>query len=301
MSRNTIGRLLAGALLSSGLLFGLTASPTHAALLAWTRQLRTFRSDFGRGVSADGLGNVYISGLTAGSLGGPNAGHDDAFVAKYDTAGNLQWIRQLGTIDGDGSTSVSADGLGNVYISGGTAGSLGGPNAGEGDAFVSKFDAAGNIQWTRQLGTSEGDESSGVSADGLGNVYISGYTAGSLGGPYAGGTDAFVAKYDEAGNLQWVKQLGSSATDLAGASQQTAWVTSISQVRPKAVSTGPTQTTPTRFSVNTMLRVISGGLGNRKLLRPLILALVSRRTVWGTFTSRGTTSWAPLQKTLRRL
>jgi hypothetical protein len=34
----------------------------------------------------------------------------------------------------------------------------------------------------------------GVSADGLGNVYISGYTEGSLGGTNAGGTDAFVAK-----------------------------------------------------------------------------------------------------------
>ena len=41
------------------------------------------------GVSADGLGNVYISGYTDGSLGGPNAGGDDAFVSKYDAAGTL--------------------------------------------------------------------------------------------------------------------------------------------------------------------------------------------------------------------
>ena len=40
-------------------------------------------------MSADGLGNVYISGYTDGSLGGPNAGGYDAFVSKYDAAGTL--------------------------------------------------------------------------------------------------------------------------------------------------------------------------------------------------------------------
>lgn len=49
--------------------------------------------------------------------------------------------------------------------------------------------------WVRQLGTSAADHSWGVSADGLGNVYISGETYGSLGGPSAGGNDAFVARF----------------------------------------------------------------------------------------------------------
>jgi hypothetical protein len=165
-------------------------------------------------VSADGLGNVYISGDTQGSLGGPFAGGSyDAFVRKYDAAGNPQWTRQLGTSLSDVSSGVSADGLGNVYLSGTTLGSLGGTNAGGQDAFVSKYDAAGNLQWTRQLGTSSTDQSRGVSADGLGNVYISGYTNGSLGGTNAGGDDAFVSKYDAAGNLQWTQQLGTSSFD----------------------------------------------------------------------------------------
>jgi hypothetical protein len=53
---------------------------------------------------------------------------------------------------------------------------------------------AQTVEWTRQLGTSSEDRSHGVSADGLGNVYISGFTFGSLGGPHAGSGDAFVAK-----------------------------------------------------------------------------------------------------------
>ena len=31
----------------------------------------------------DGSGNAYISGYTGGSLGGPNAGGGDAFLAKF--------------------------------------------------------------------------------------------------------------------------------------------------------------------------------------------------------------------------
>jgi hypothetical protein len=114
-------------------------------------------------------------------------------------AQNLEWVRQLESDFYDESRSVSTDSLGNVYISGYTI--LG---AGGSDAFVSKYDALGSLQWTRQLGTTGRVESYGVSADALGNVFISGTTEGSLGGPNAGHsyTDAFVSKYDASGNLQ---------------------------------------------------------------------------------------------------
>jgi hypothetical protein len=180
----------------------------------WTRQLVPFSQDeYSRGVTADGLGNVYMSGLTFGSIGGRNAGSHDAFVSKFDAAGNLLWTRQIGTPDRDWDYGISADGLGNVYLTGATLGSLGGPNAGDYDAFVSKFNAAGNLQWTRQLGTVTTDESYDVSADGLGNVFISGGTWGSLGGPNAGRMDAFVSKYDATGNLSWTRQFGATSMD----------------------------------------------------------------------------------------
>ncbi len=188
-----------------------------AVTLDWVRQLGTSADDYSTGVSADGLGNVYISGTTGGSLGGPNAGRNDAFVSKYDGAGTLEWTRQFGSNREDVSVGVATDALGNVYISGNTRGSLDGPNAGDYDAFVVKYDAAGTLQWTRQLGSSALDFSSGVSVDGLGNVYISGATFGSLGGPNAGSNDAFVAKYDANGTLEWTRQLGTSETDSSSA------------------------------------------------------------------------------------
>ena len=40
---------------------------------------------------AYGLGSVYISGDTHGSLEGTNAGSYDAFVSKYNANGMLNW------------------------------------------------------------------------------------------------------------------------------------------------------------------------------------------------------------------
>ena len=154
-----------------------SAQAESAYPVSWGRQLGTAGSDQCHGVSADALGNVYICGFTTGALGGANLGSLDAFVSKYDAQGRLLWTRQLGSTEEDQAESVSADGLGNVYIAGFTAGSLNVPNAGGYDAFVSKYDADGKLEWTRQFGTSADDESTGVSADGLGNVYVTGYTA----------------------------------------------------------------------------------------------------------------------------
>ena len=64
-------------------------------------------------------------------------------------------------------------------------------------ALPTTASASHRLDWTRQLGTNGADFSSGVSADGLGNVYISGETFGSLGGTHAGGRDAFIVKFSD--------------------------------------------------------------------------------------------------------
>ncbi len=238
---------------------------------AWSRQIGTTQDDESFAVSADGLGSVYLSGYTTGSLGGMNAGGEDAFVAKYDAAGTQLWSRQLGTAANDRSYGVSADKLGNVFVVGSTLGNLGGTNAGSSDAFVTKYNAAGNLVWTRQfgndfgeigraaavdrqggvyvtgyLGIPRGDGVSrlgaiaayvrkyssvgtvvwerlldtphneyglGLTVDNAGNVYVGGETGGSLGGPLVSVSDAFVSKFDAAGNPLWTRQLGSFDTE----------------------------------------------------------------------------------------
>jgi hypothetical protein len=184
--------------------------------LQWTQQFGTDANEFSYGVSADDDGNVYISGSTSGSLGGPLAGITDAFISKYNASGALLWARQLGTSAADHAYGASADHSGNVYISGFTQGDMAGPNKGDYDAIVSKYNSDGELQWTRQLGTNRFENGLGVSADGLGNVYITGLTEGFLGTSFPGGDDAYLAKFNAAGTWLWTRQLGTTTYDWSG-------------------------------------------------------------------------------------
>lgn len=191
----------------------LVAEIARSESVQWIRQLGTSQQDDSLGVSADGLGNVYISGFSLGSFGGSALGNGDAFVSKYDEAGNFAWSRRLGTTTSDTGFAVSADGLGSVYISGLTFGNIGGASSGLGDAFVSKYDAAGNLSWSRQLGSNRDDVSYGLAADRFGNVYVGGYTEGNLGGAPLGSGDAFLTKFDASGSRLWTRQFGTSSYD----------------------------------------------------------------------------------------
>src|SRR3954463_11133322 len=58
----------------------------------------TATDDWAGGMTVDSSGNVYLGGTTSGSL--PNnslAGYWDGYLAKYNTSGVQQWLRQFGT------------------------------------------------------------------------------------------------------------------------------------------------------------------------------------------------------------
>ena len=147
----------------------------------WTKQLGTTGSDVVYGVAVDSSNNVYITGQTAGVLDGSgNAGYDDAFLAKYDSAGTKEWTKQLGSTGADLAYGVAVDSNNNVYITGYTSGVLDGTSAGSVDVFLAKYDSAGTIVWTKQLGTTGTDIAWDVAVDSSNNVYITGQTSGAL-------------------------------------------------------------------------------------------------------------------------
>lgn len=186
---------------------------------AWTRQLGTAAVEFVYGVAVDASGNVYVAGETTGAFGAANQGSSDIFLVKYDTNGNWQWTRQLGTADYDGAFGVATDASGNVYVAGETEGDLNGVNAGGSDLFVAKYNANGVLQWTRQLGTAAYDAAFGIATDASGDVYVAGETAGDIDGAgtdvHAGSGDLFAAKYNASGVLQWTRQRGTASYDAA--------------------------------------------------------------------------------------
>jgi Beta-propeller repeat len=147
-------------------------------------------------IKTDAAGNVYIAGITDGSLEGTNQGFLDAYVRKYDLSGNVLWTRQFGTSFADWANSITNDASGTIYVAGSTQGSLqtNVTNKGEYDAYVRKYDSNGNVFETRQFGTSSFDAAYAVTTA-SGTIYVAGGTRGSLQGTNKGGLDAYVRKY----------------------------------------------------------------------------------------------------------
>jgi hypothetical protein len=74
-------------------------------------------------------------------------------------------------------------------------------------------DASGQVEWTRQFGTTRYDLAYAAAADGSGS-YVAGFTNFSLDGQqYHHRYDAFVRKYDPDGNVVWTHQFGTNGLD----------------------------------------------------------------------------------------
>jgi hypothetical protein len=163
----------------------------------WKKQLGTPSSDIGYDVAADKFGHVYLSAYTEGTMAPGAPGFGDVVVAQFDSAGNQNWIRQFGTPQTDISFRATSDQMGNYFVEGHTTGSLGGPANGSYDVFAVKFLPDGTQGWSYQIGSSGFDLGYGISTDGLGKVYLSGFVEGVVGASSAGGYDAFVVKLND--------------------------------------------------------------------------------------------------------
>lgn len=176
-------------------------------------------------VALDAAGAAYVAGATASryqfpAVVGPDLsfnGGIDAFAAKVaPTGAALAYCGYIGGSGEDHATAVAVDAAGFAYVAGYTDSASGfpvsgGPElipSGYRDAFLVTVKPAGDgLLYGGYIGGSADDEASGVAADGLGNVWLSGTTASGdfpvLVGPFLtpGGygfdDDAFVAKVFE--------------------------------------------------------------------------------------------------------
>jgi subtilisin-like proprotein convertase family protein len=185
----------------------------------WQRSIGTDGYDAFYGVTTDVDGNAYAVGATNRAIGGAtNFGLGDGIIVKYDTSGNIAWTKQIGTSEFDRFWDVQTDGAGNFYAVGSTGGLLNGSRSHAGyDALVVKFDADGNIDWTRQLTSTANSNTEGLHAaidPTTNDILITGQVGGTLNGETsAGKRDIFVARYSPAGDLLWNTQFGSSEDD----------------------------------------------------------------------------------------
>ena len=182
----------------------------------YTKQLGVAgRDTVATAVATDANDNVYVAGYTTGGLYGNTMQSDsthEVFISKYDSNGVKQFTRQLG-VAGEKKVgiAVAIDAIGNIFVAGYTTGALDGYTmTGTVDSFFSKYNSEGVKQFTRLLGVA-GKETRGygVATDASGNVFVAGYTEGSLDDNALTGTrDFFVTKYDPSGVKQFTRQLG---------------------------------------------------------------------------------------------
>jgi hypothetical protein len=157
-------------------------------------------------------------------------------VAHFSLAQNptFTYANNLGSTGDDAAQSIFTDASGNVYVAGSFSGTVDfSPgatttnltSAGDIDAFFAKYNSSGALVWVKRLGSTGADEVYGVSADASGNVYITGYFAGTVDFDPDAGTvnrsstsatdlDIFFGKYSSTGALLWVNTFsGSSGVD----------------------------------------------------------------------------------------
>jgi hypothetical protein len=184
-----------------------------------------------------GDGDVITVGWFEGSVdfdSGPgetiltSQGLQDVFVQKTDATGALHWARRVGGSLGDVGDSVAIDADDNIYLTGsfrGTADFDPGPDLleqtsqGDGDSFILKLDADGNLLWARTMGA---EDSHGIAVDANRNVYTTGFFTHTTDFDPGEGevlrtvderTDAFVLKLDANGDFVWVVTVGDSGFD----------------------------------------------------------------------------------------
>lgn len=211
---------------------------------AGTRQWATYYGGTGsdqlQAICSNDSNHIYIAGYTvsatdiasAGSYQPAYAGVLDGFLVKFDSTGNRLWGTYYGGTDGDELNAVTCDAGGAVYIAGTTLSTSGiatangfqQVNAGgaAGDAFLVKFNAGGNRVWGTYYGGTANEAGHNLCYSPQGNIYMTGSSTSNNGiatpGTYkdtvTGAWDAFIVRFDTAGNRAWATYYGGELSDI---------------------------------------------------------------------------------------
>ncbi len=196
--------------------------------LAWIKSGGGPGYDYGHGIAADKLGNVFVTGAVVGEgtftnekLGNPGPSH--VFCLAMSPVGELRWSR---VADGAGSSSghgIAVDQQGNCYVGGyaGGVSAFGGQQinnpAGQ-DVLVAKFTAKGDLGWLHAGHGSSNAMIHEITADAKGNVWAAGMFKNELkladrSVSNQGQHDMLLTSFDPSGQRLWTKTAGGPAID----------------------------------------------------------------------------------------
>jgi hypothetical protein len=230
---------------ATGIVARIDTNASGAASLVYSTYLGGSFDTEAFDIALDSGDNAYVAGSTESldfpvTVGAfqtqckPVSPCADAFVTKLNPQGShLVYSTYLGGSATDDGNGIAVDAAGYAYVVGDTNSTdfpvknayqkvnHGGTN-GE-DAFLTKLNLTGsNLVYSTYLGGKDDDVAFGVAVDQYGNAWVTGITE-SINFPlqnpiqkkYAGSTDVFVARFNEAGNrLLFSTYLGGSNNDI---------------------------------------------------------------------------------------
>jgi hypothetical protein len=218
---------------------------SSSGVFQWGSYIGGAADECGWAAATDINDNITIGGWTnsanfptSNAFQGALAGGTDCFVMQFNSVGALRWSSYYGGTLNDGgsgtsgSLALATDGDANVLLAGGTAsinfplsgssiqGAYGG---GLGDGFVVKFDTLGARLWATYQGGSGNDRINGVASNRSGGVLVTGGTTSTnfsgisldaFRSTNAGGTDAFIVRFDAGGTRrEYATYYGGIGTD----------------------------------------------------------------------------------------
>ncbi|MFC6225878.1 T9SS type A sorting domain-containing protein [Hymenobacter artigasi] len=231
------GTITFGTITLTGNNFGINAflvKYSASGIPVWAKTISSQTGSDNHAVAVDANENVIVAGTYSGtasfgalSLTSLSTVNTDAFLAKYDNQGIIQWARSLGGSSDDDVAGIRLDSQGNVFVAGSFASylTLGGQSIvsnGLYDAFLAKYDAQGILAWANNYGGAGDDFATAVAVDAIGNAWLGGVfnATASFGIALSlvsqGNTDGFVLKCNGAGNATWVHRIGGIGYDEVG-------------------------------------------------------------------------------------
>ena len=205
---------------------GFIAKFNSAGVFQWNQVVTGNGSQVTYAVATDAASNVYAAGYfnTEVAFQGvspvASAGGLDLFMAKFNSAGAVQWTQRRGGTGDDIATAIGADASGNLAVGGGfhDTVNLGGSalvSAGGFDCFVARYGSSGTHLWSLRFGSAgENEITYSAVLNSASKVFISALSEVDVNGaPGNGGPDIVIAKYSSTGVLTWSRIVGGGGDD----------------------------------------------------------------------------------------
>lgn len=192
---------------------------TTAGTLTWQKNIGGSSDDYTNFIKQTADGGFIVGGQTYSPDGNfMNANYHglfDAWAAKLNSSGAIQWIKCYGGSGGEVFNDVECTSDGG-YIFVGYSGSNNGDltnNYGALDVWAVKTNSAGVKQWQKNFGGSTNDLATCIKKTANNSYLIGGWASDNWGSTFYGNYDGFLLKIDNAGNVGWTKMYGGSGND----------------------------------------------------------------------------------------